>query len=237
MTGPVEKACTALSLIEQLQEVAAGLAVFAEKLPLEHQSELRVHLARLDAILAVLDTNMVYVPVLHGDEARKLAKHATINRLGLAGELIRLRNTGKYTDEALAGMFDLDVAEVKRFFRYYDAAAPSEKAKLRRQSVFNVSERLEDLLQIIVRQLARLEGLNDEVHVKYVAEFRQVVALATSLLEKVNHYQRLQQLIALVGDILVQELPDRQKEIIDKIYRLSQSVVSLELQPPALPDS
>lgn len=234
--NPTDKVCTALGIIEHLQEVVQNLQVFGESLPEKYRSEFRVHLAKLEAVVAVLDTNAVHLPVLHGDAGAKLAKHATITRLGIAGELVRLRNTGKYTLEALAAQFDVPLSEVQRFFRYYDQASPSEKAKFRRQSVFDVSERLEDLLQIIIRQLARLEGLNDEVHVKYVAEFRQVISLATSLIEKVNNYQRIQQLIALVGDILVQELPERQREIIDKIYKLTQSVVSVELQP-SIPQS
>lgn len=229
---PIDKACTALGLIEQLNEVTENLAQLTAQLPPEHRSEHEVYVGKLRAIVAALDTDLVSLPVVQGSEqASKLAKFSKITRLGIAGELVRLRATGKYTIEDLAVRFDVPAQQISRFFRYYDACSPSEKARVRRQSVFEISERLEDLLQIIVRQLARLEAVNDEVHVKYVAEFRQTVAMAANLLEKVNHYHRFQQLITAVGDLLVKELPHRQREITEAIYQLAKSITDTKLEP------
>jgi len=228
----IDKACMALGMIEHLAELSNNFAELEEFIEKERREEYKIYVNKLRAVVTSLDTDVVNIPVIQGnDQASKLAKFSRINQLGIAGELVRLRATGKYSIEDLAMNFDVPATQISRFFKYYDACTPTEKAKYRRQSVFEVSERLEDLMQIIVRQLARLEAVNDEVHVKYVAEFRQTLAMATNLLEKVNHYHRFQQLIAAVGDLLVKELPHRQKEITESIYKLAQGITEKQLTP------
>jgi len=229
---PIDKVCTALGMIEQLGELAENFAQLTDYVDQSHRQEYETHVGKLKSVVATLDTDLVSLPIVQGsDQSNKLAKFSKIHRLGIAGELVRLRDTGKYTIEELAVRFDVPAAQVARFFRYYDACKPSEKAKYRRQSVFEVSERLEELMQIIVRQMARLEAVNDEVHVKYVAEFRQTLAMAANLLEKVNHYYRFQQLITAVGDLLAHELPHRQREITQAIYTLAKGITDTQLQP------
>jgi len=229
---PIDQACTALGIIEHLAELTECFSQLEEHVDKKYREEYRTYVGKLKAVVTTLDTDMLSIPIIQGsDQSSKLARFSKINRLGIAGELVRLRATGKYTIEELAMQFDVPASQVSRFFRYYDACSPSEKAKYRRQSVFEVSERLEDLMQIIVRQLARLEAVNDEVHVKYVAEFRQTITMAANLLEKVNHYHRFQQLITAVGDLLVKELPHRQREITESIYKLTQSIIDKQLEP------
>ena len=226
--NPIDKACTALGLIEHLGMLADQFEMLLPQVLPEAQVEYETYCAKLRAVVATLDTDVVDIPIVRGEDSGKLAKFNQIHRLGIAGELVRLRATGRHTVESLAAQFDVPVSQIKRFFRFYDACSPSEKAKYRRQSIFEVSERLEDLLQIIVRQMARLEAINDEVHVKYVAEFRQTITLAANLIEKVNHYHRFQQLIGVVGELLVKELPHRQKEITEALYKLTSSIVNVE---------
>lgn len=232
-----DAACQALAFIEQLISVAEQLKSIEDLMPIEGKAVFSAGLARLEAVIQALDTD-VTLPIIQGEgKLAKLPFQSVITQLGIAGELIRQRSTGKVTVEALAAQYGISPATIRRFFQYYDAAAPSEKAKYRRQSVFDVTDRLEDLMQIIVRQMARLEGANDEVHVKYVGEFRQTLTLASQVIEKINNYQRFQQLIGLVADILADELPTRRREILQRIQTLTNSVVTLNLESKAISES
>lgn len=142
-----------------------------------------------------------------------------IYQLGIASEIIRLREAGNGM-RSIANSFNVSETAVARFLKHYDSLSAVAKAKIKTSSVMNTTDRLEDLMTMILRQLHRLEGVNDDVHVKYIGELRQTLGLAAQVSEKIATYKAYQNFREAVQTILVTELPERRLEIIKKLKSL-----------------
>jgi hypothetical protein len=152
--------------------------------------------------------------------------------LGIESEIVRLRETGLSSRE-IAIKFGLAESTIIRFLKHFDTLSAVSKAKIKSISVMDTTERLEELLGIILRQIHRLEGINDEVHVKYIGELRQTLGLAANISEKIATYTSYQKFKEAVQEILVGELPERRLEIINKLKYLQNGGIGDT--PPALP--
>lgn len=142
-----------------------------------------------------------------------------IYQLGIASEIVRLREAGNSLAN-IANSFSISTSAVTRFLSHYDNLSAVAKAKVKTSSVMNTTDRLEDLMTMILRQLHRLEGVNDDVHVKYIGELRQTLGLAAQVSEKIATYKSYQSFREAVQTILISELPDRRLEIIKKLKSL-----------------
>lgn len=136
-----------------------------------------------------------------------------IQESGLEGVILDLYLKKRRSAEEIAEYYNLSVVSVRRFLKYYDNCKPSEQMTLRKKSVFDITDQLEDLTIIIQRQLSNLEGENDEVHVQYVREMRLVLAQAAEVVDKINNYQTLQKVVESIGDVISEVIPEKRKEI------------------------
>jgi len=155
-----------------------------------------------------------------------------IYQLGIASEIIKLREAGNGI-RSIANSFNVSETAVRRFLKHYDSLSAVAKAKIKSSSVMNTTDRLEDLMTMILRQLHRLEGVNDDVHVKYIGELRQTLGLAAQVSEKIATYKSYQNFREAVQTILITELPERRLEIIKKLKSLqdNESTQALPLNP------
>jgi hypothetical protein len=223
----------ALALIEQFEQLVVSLESFKHTLKGKAKTEMELHLSTLKSLVNLLDEDGNSVDNTSAKMSGNLPT-SEIERLGIGGELLRLRQQGT-TIKKLAEMYNLQSHQVSRFFKRYDQAKPKEKVRLQRTSVFDTTQQLEELMVVIRRQAARLEGVNDDVNVKVLGEWRQVIQLAAQLAEKMANAERFQQFTATVYEILATELPARRTEILKKIsavgHTKSNSLLDVEVRP------
>lgn len=203
MSLPAPKA---LNLWEYMQSLLEGLEDYIETLPASHKEEGQHHLKSFQQLADLLDTDTTFTP-LHGSIAFPTSK---IERLGIGGEIVRLRT--RMTLQELADKFNLTAPTVSRFLKRYDKMKASEKSQVRRHSVFDIFDRLEELSAMIYRQLAALEN-QPETHVKYIAELRQTLDLAARLAKELYTIRKYEQFKSAVVEVLLSELPERRREL------------------------
>lgn len=207
----------AISLIEQFELLAENLEQFSASLPTKYKLEGQTYAQNLNTLLAALDTD-------EADQFDNLAEgklsgvktSSIIERLGVSQELIRLRKNGKTIAE-LSLTFNLSSGAISRFFRYFDKLKPIEKSKLQKRSIFNTIDELEELAIIIKRNIARLEGQDDEVNSRLISELRQTIVAAANLSEKMANQDRYQKFTQAVIRVLVDELPSKRTTILKEI--------------------
>lgn len=203
MSLPAPKA---LNLWEYMQSLLEGLEDYVETLPASHKEEGQHHLKGFQQLADLLDTDTTFTP-LHGSIVFPTSK---IERLGIGGEIVRLRT--RMTLQELADKFNLTSQTVSRFLKRYDKMKASEKSQVRRHSVFDIFDRLEELSSMIYRQLAALEN-QPETHVKYIAELRQTLDLAARLAKELYTIRKYEQFKSAVVEVLLSELPERRREL------------------------
>lgn len=230
---PDERVYESLALIELFENLVQDLGAFVgdikrtslDESKLDQDAVLALSVQgevlykRAQSLVTTLDTDTVALPIIKERSLTRQYK-SKIERLGIGGVLIQQRQAGE-SIPALARHHTLGEDTIRRFFKTYDAAKPTEKARLRRNSMTDIVGRLEELGAMIYRQLARLEGNQDDIHVKYVTELRLTIELSSKLAQQMISYQRYEEFIRCVGEILKSELPDRKAEIIQKLNKLS----------------
>ncbi|EKQ70429.1 hypothetical protein OsccyDRAFT_0716 [Leptolyngbyaceae cyanobacterium JSC-12] len=220
----LDKTYSSLAVIEQFEKLIANLSGLAQVLPDQYQSELEVHLTTLKSLVELLDVDGVMLP--DGLKLTGALPRSIIERLGAGGELIRLRAERKHTLAELSTQFGISEPTIRRFFKIYENASKKEQIRMRRTSIFDTTQQLEDLAVVIQRGIARLEGGNDEVGVKFIGEMRQLIELATKFAEKMANYERMTRLQEVIAEILINELPHKKVEILKKIRAASISASS-----------
>lgn len=142
-----------------------------------------------------------------------------IYKLGIESEVVKLREAGD-TIANIAARFSMSTRTISRFFKHFDSLSLITKAKIKNSSVMNTTDRLEELMAMILRQLNKLEGLDNETHVKYIGELRQTIGLAAQISEKIATYTAYKEFSKAVENILLAELPERRLEIIQRLKEL-----------------
>lgn len=211
----------ALSLIEQIIEVKDKFKEIEPYVNNNAKSEYKAVVEEFETILQILDSEATPISIIKSSPLSGSLRRNKIERMGIAGEVVRMRRENKMTIKDIANSFGLTESLVSRFFRMYDALNPSEQSKYNRKSIFEVTERLEELQTLILSNIYRLEGVRDEVAVKYVGELRQSLELAMNVAEKINDSKQMrreyEEFKSTVFDILKKELPNRQAEIVQKM--------------------
>lgn len=223
-----ENVYNSMAVLEQFELLVSNLESYCMALPTEHQEELKLHVQTLKTMVELIDIDGS--TVISQEKLSGNLPKSKIERYGMGGELIRLRREGKTLNE-LATQFGFNNRTIARFFKLYDEALPKRKLELQRTSIFDSSQQMEDLSALIHRSMARLEGANDEVNVKYVAELRQLIELAMKFAEKMANYEKFEMLKNITVDILATELPHRRVEILQKIS------TSFSVSPQALAEA
>lgn len=217
-----------LGIIEALVSLTHDQSDLADELTNPQQKQLAENIKnKLENLVTLLDNATTPVVVESSLVKENSANfNSIVYRLGLQGELLKLRSKG-YTITKMAEHLNLNHSVISRFFKYYDHLSNLEKLKVRQSSVMNTPERLEELFNMILRRLHSLEGLNDELHVQYVKELRQTLALASQVAEKMVNYKEYQRFTEAVWELLKLELPDKRRLITEKIALLQQSKTDL----------
>jgi len=149
-------------------------------------------------------------------------KCGDIQRLNIGGDIVRMSIEG-YSIQEIAERFQLKEVLIRRFLCYYNKLSTSNKHKIRKISVFNTTEQLENMLVYIQQQLNRLQGTNDEVAVQYVRELREVIKAASTLSERMVGMHLYTQFTQTVMEVLLTELPGRRHEILERLGTFSKT--------------
>lgn len=224
----LEQTRRALDIFEQLETVLTNLEDYKNSLVLDPKdlAEFDVHLARLKAVIAIVeDTD---TPLNFSTLTTKRTK---IERLGLAKDVINAYyKEGKTLQEIQDQYQDvLSSGAVATFIKTYNKYSPKEQAEAYRSkdSVFDTREQLERLLTMINTQLVRLQYSNDpkqqENHRGYVAELRQLLKLAADFRKDIAAMLQEQQFKQDVSTILLSVLEPHQREAALDLLRKYQS--------------
>lgn len=214
-----------LSLVEQFIEVKERLEELKERTSKNIKDDLELIIHDYNSLLEVIDSETSPIELVQTRNLSGQLRKNKIERLGIAGELIRLRKEGS-SIKRLSEQFSISRTTISRFFRYYDSLYPSQKSKYQRKSIFEVTERLEELQTLILRNLHRLEGTRDEVAVKWGAELRQTLELAVKVAEKINDEKQrrreYEEFKETVREILVNELNEDQRvRVLEKLKSIT----------------
>lgn len=212
---------SSLGVLETFEDSLLLLANYIEFIEDEDKkTAAEQQLNKLESILNIIKDS--FNPIELSDKVRLSGYKykSIIYDLGIAGDLIRLREANT-TMKDIADRYNIKYTTVTSFFKHFDTLAQVEKAKVKAASVMNTTERLEDLMNMCLRQLHRLEGVNDDVHVKYIGELRQTFGLAAQVSEKIATYKAYEDFKTKVRQILIDELPDRKLEIINKLKAIT----------------
>jgi transcriptional regulator with XRE-family HTH domain len=202
-----EKALQALAFIEQIENWIKDYEIFRKGLPVEYRGEAEIYEARIKGI---------YELVGGGDEgaasvienAKKLSELAPskIQRMGIAKQLIKLREEQRFNIKELATRFGISTSTVSAFFKAYDEAKPQEKKRLAKNSIYNIQENMENLHAHLLRAMARFE-LDGEVNAKNMSEYRQLLQLANKQLQEFNNAKKFERLALTIEEILLRYCP------------------------------
>ena len=214
-TLSLERAHKAVGYIEQLEYIVKSLTSLSELVGAEYRGELKAVATRAEALYQALNETEEGASLIENGRQLSTMSMSKIERLKLGSEIVRMRNNGQnYKD--IGTYLDIDPSSVSKFCKAYDASTPAEKAELKKSSIFDIANNIEEMGAMLYRQLARLENADPEHHVKYAAELRQTIALADKFLEKNTARQKMDTLGQLVLEILIDELPEKRAQVIKR---------------------
>jgi hypothetical protein len=206
----LESALNSSALIEMYYDCIERLSTSIKDVKVAKQPIVENIIEDLRAIGTVLDDCKTTIPILKEQfslNTRVKNYSSQIQELGLEGQILHKYLSLKQSSTEIAEYFNLSAQTVGRFIRYYESCKPTEQLSLRKKSVFDVTDQLEDLAVIIERQMINLEGENDEIHVQYVREMRMTLELAMKVIDRINNYQTLQKVVSSVGEAVIKYVP------------------------------
>ena len=214
---------SSLAIIEELVETSQKALTYLDelkpKLSTNECSIIETLLKKINDLVDIIDNNSTPIEIINPNPLHSRKYSSVIERLGIGGEAIRLRQQGLPISR-IAKQLSVSHPALSRFYKYYDKLKPSQKSKYQKSSVFDTTSRLEELKNIIVRRMYALEGVNDEVARQYTSELRQTYALAIQITEKIASYEQYKQLTKTVFELIKDELPHKRKEILRKIQAI-----------------
>jgi len=218
----------ALGLLEEISQVSEELMSLSETISASESDKALLERlgSRLDGVLKILDSDAAPIEMFNTPSLAGNKYVSIIEKLGLTGEIIYCRKLNMPI-ATIAQQFKLSKETVSRFLKYYDKQNAVQKSKYEGRSIFDTTDRLEELQTLILRNIYRLEGCNDNVAVKYVGELRQCLVLAVSITEKMANAKALTELRELVASVLLAELPHKRRDILDKIKTVTSLTTSL----------
>lgn len=222
----LDKTDISLGVLESLVNISSDIEILKNELNNPLQKELVVNIEdKLNIIINILDD--IPQPIIVEESKKTSNFRSLIFKLGIHAEVLKLRELGKTVSE-ICTIMNVSKKTLRRFFKYYDHVSNVERIKLRTNSVMNTPERLEELFNMILKRLHMLEGHNDELHVQYIKEMRQTLALANQVSEKMTNYQEYQKFTQNVWELLKSELPEKRSLIVQKIAYLQQAHGNIE---------
>jgi transcriptional regulator with XRE-family HTH domain len=205
----IQQADQALAIIEQFESLLEDLEAFVETLPKDHYQEGEVLLKKLQSLYQVINIDANHIDPLEEPIQKKRSK---IERYRLASEVVRLAEEEGFYQKDIANRLGLSRSLVSKFLHQYENAKPSERAKWRRYSIFDTADQLEKLAATINRELARYQGEDGAIHVKYIDQMRQLIKESQQWMDKVSEQQKLEEIVRKVTEILSEECPSAEQQ-------------------------
>lgn len=235
----LQQAYQACSLVEQIElilrdakELDGLITDGASNQELRTKSQGLV--SRAEALTSALSEETVN---LSGIKDRlSTLRRSKVEQLKLGKEIERLRRVERLPVKEIAARLNLSESQVSTFLRTFDAMSPLEQAKTRRASIFETVNQVEELASIIYRQMARIEGIENETHVRYVAELRQTIKLAQDIVSGMAQQRQIDEIKTLVMSLIAEvneELPPVKRDwFLARVQNLGVSVPQVGAAKP-----
>ena len=213
----------ALIYFEQLEDIKEKLEEVAKHIKGDYKEDIKVILEKVSLLVVALEGTEdegVIDQYLRGcNELGKSLPKTKVERLGYSQEIIKLMNRGESAGD-IAKKLGLSLSSVSTFCKMYNSARPAERVKIKKRSVFDIATNYEELGSMIYRSLAKLELIDPEHHVKYIAEYRQLLMLADKFLKENTAKQKVEELGMLVKEVLINELPEKRAYILNRFKEI-----------------
>jgi len=210
----IEKADKSLAVIEQFEAVIEDLDSFINSLPQMYLEEGKPVLERLKSLYELINIDVTNIDTLDLNSKKARSK---IERRRLSHEVIRLiEEEGLYYKE-VGERLGISGSTVSKFYKQYENAKLSERAAVRRSSIFDTYDQMESLSAKIYKALATYEGMDGNVHVKYIEQMRKLITEAHQWMDRVSEKQKLEEIGMIVREVLSNCTKD-QEELIAKRF-------------------
>lgn len=207
-----EDLTTALAILEEFVELSNNLNDLSSRLPNNYKAEALSLAVKLESLVNILDSDQISIPVVKKAKMSGYSRKSVIDRLGIGAELLRQREQGQ-TMTSIANKYSLSPRTVIRWFEYYDSLKPTQKSTYVGKSVFDTVQRLEELSSMLLQQIARLQGSQDDIAVKYVSEYKDTLRLALNFSEKLLKIKAYQEFKEKVSNILLKYVPPEARQL------------------------
>jgi len=151
-----------------------------------------------------------------------------IDKLGLGGEVIRLKGSG-LTNEEIALKLQFSEDQVARYIREYRVMKPEEKRKVHQRSVFHVADELQshytELLALFKDAVA---NENPDLKLNTLKELRMYMKLSADLVEKLQKMKDDEAYKMAVLDILDRMKPGEKAQALKQIAEFKQGLSLLK---------
>lgn len=207
-----EDLTTALAILEEFVELSNSLNELSSRLPNDYKAEGLSLASKLESLVNILDSDQISIPVVKKARMSGYSRKCVIDRLGIGSELLRQREQGQ-TMTSIAHKYSLSPRTVIRWFEYFDSLKPTQKSAYVGKSVFDTVQRLEELSAMLLQQIARLQGSQDDIAVKYVSEYKDTLRLALTFSEKLLKIKAYQEFKEKVSNILLKYVPPEARQL------------------------
>jgi predicted transcriptional regulator len=197
----LEKADAALAMTEQLQSIIRDLESFGTLIPREFRDEINSLVGRTKALYEMVDSSPLDLNTL----SERLPS-CKIVRMGINREIIELYLKGMALSK-IAEQFGVSADMVRRFCRFYDDSSQTEKITIRRWSILDTADRMEEIGALIFSQLANLNG-DPENQVKYVDSQLKLIKMAQEFLKSWETKGKIEKTQVIIQEIFQDELRD-----------------------------
>jgi hypothetical protein len=213
-----------MDIIAQFEDVCKRLFIKSRNDP-----ALMPDLIELQGLVGLLNTEMAdkmpainpFTPVV-GNAGLFIEKvDQRINPIvvrGLGDSILRFIKDGK-TYEQIAFELDLTIASVREFVQTYNTSSPKERVELRKDSIFNITEQLENYLVLVMESINDLKVQNPDVAQRYLDSYLKGIRFASEISEKIRQTQERENFKEAVKEILDAAVPGTRKQLEDALRR------------------
>lgn len=184
---------------------------------MENRGELEAVIGRVKTLYEMVDNNDAEFDIVSAQKTLSEIAPSKIERMGLGKEIVRLRSESRLTIKEIAERYSLSTKTVSQFLKVYEKAKPSEQAIMRSTSIFDTFDSFERLNGRLEALFARVEMSDFQVSVQVLAEFRKTIESAEKFMSKMSDQEKLDRIRQVVQEVLIQELPEKRVEIINKL--------------------
>ena len=199
----LEKADAALAMSEQLQSILRDVTALSGVVPKEFCGELQAIATRTKALYEMIDSSDTPLDINCSNERLPSSK---LIRMGINREVIELHLKG-IPSTKIAALFGVSPDLITKFCQFYNASTSSQKVAIRRWSILDTVERMEEMGALIYRQLANLSS-DPQNQVKYVESQIKLIKQAEEFMKSWETRRKIEKTQAIIQEIFQDELKD-----------------------------